>query len=71
MCHFGVTKSKMASEIQDDGRIFLCHLTKKLDMTLKNSQTEIGACCQSVIGHPVSVCTIMQSIRPTSHLYLI
>ena len=48
ICHFRVKKSKMAAKIQDGGRIFLCHLTKKLDIALKNYHTKTGACCQSV-----------------------
>ena len=60
ICYFRVIKSKMAAKIQDGGRIFLCLLTKKLDMALKNCHTKFGACCQSVtsLAFPgVSACT--------------
>ena len=56
-CNFGVNKSTMVPKIQDSGQIFLCLLTKKLDIALKNSHTKIGACWQSVIGPIVSACT--------------
>ena len=39
------------------GQIFLCLLTKMLDMVLKNSHTKIGARCQSLIGPTGSACT--------------
>ena len=53
-CQFGMKKSKLTPKIQDGGRIFLCLLTKKLDMALKNTYTKNGACCQSVKGPTVS-----------------
>ena len=34
-------KSKMAVKIQDTGRIFLCNLTKRLVMALKNYHTKM------------------------------
>ena len=74
ICHFRVKKSKMAAKIQDGGRIFLCLLTKKLDMALKNSHTKIGACCQSVIGPTISACTIeaveRQALQHESETYV-
>ena len=61
-------KSKSAPKIQDGGRIFLSRMTKKIDMTLKNSQTKTGACCQSVNGPTVSACTIRKRAPGEIHL---
>ena len=38
-------KIQKGAQIQDGGRIFLCLLTKKLDLALKNSHTKPRACC--------------------------
>ena len=65
-----MNKSKIAPEIQDHGLIFLCLLTEKLYMILKNSHTTIGACCQSVIGPIVSPTLkgLVRSDNPTIEL---